>query len=107
MASKSEVFRHITTGNVLDDLKVSSKMLATFRLKAAVHADILEAAAKYSSAELQQLLHESQPRISDLMRGKITKFSLETLMSYGLALGMDLAVTTNGHTHQLRAVAAG
>jgi predicted XRE-type DNA-binding protein len=31
---------------------------------------------------------EPQPRVSDLMTGKISKFSLETLITYAEALGL-------------------
>ena len=42
----------------------------------------------YTQAELQKRLDESQPRVSDLMTGKISKFSLETLIAYAEALGL-------------------
>jgi len=42
----------------------------------------------YTQADLQKRLDESQPRVSDLMTGKISKFSLETLVTYAEALGL-------------------
>jgi predicted XRE-type DNA-binding protein len=110
MARKSELIRHTTYGSVLDGLNVSAEALAAFKLKAELHEDILEVASKYSRAELEEILHESQPRISDFMRGKIAKFSLEMLLGYAAQLGMRPQIKTSGsknHTHTLEAVAAG
>jgi predicted XRE-type DNA-binding protein len=39
-------------------------------------------------AKCKRIADESQPRISDLMTGKISKFSLETLITYAEALGL-------------------
>ena len=85
MPRKSKVIRRVTHGSVLDDLKVPPEMLAIFKVKAELHSAILEIASRFSQAELRTLLHESQPRISDFMRGKIAKFSLETLLYYASA----------------------
>jgi predicted XRE-type DNA-binding protein len=43
---------------------------------------------------LQDFLHESQPRVGDFVRGKITKFSLETLVEYAERLGMRPQIKT-------------
>jgi predicted XRE-type DNA-binding protein len=40
-------------------------------------------------------LDEPQPRVSDLMTGKIAKFSLETLIGYAEALGMGPEIKTH------------
>ncbi|MGH9723599.1 MAG: XRE family transcriptional regulator [Candidatus Acidiferrales bacterium] len=79
----------------------------SFKLKADLHEVILETGSQYSRAELQRILHEPQPRVSDFMRGKITKFSLETLLGYAARLGMRpqiLAAGSKNHTHVLETV---
>jgi predicted XRE-type DNA-binding protein len=110
MPRKSDVITHKTKGSVMDDLNIAPEVLASFNLRAQLHSDILELASKYSQAELQNILHEPQPRISDLMRRKTMRFSLETLMIYSLKLGMNPKLTTTTgkkeHTHQLVAVGA-
>ena len=109
MPRKSKVIRHVTRGSVLDDLKVPPEMLAVFKVKAELHSAILEIASRFSQAELQALLHESQPRISDFMRGKIAKFSLETLLYYADRLKMRPQIRTTGSnnkTHLLEVFAA-
>jgi len=110
VARKSSVIRHTTTGSVLDDLKVPPEKLAMFRQRAELHSAILEFASRYSPKELESILNESQPRISDLMRGKITKFNIETLLYYADRLGMRPCIKTSGskgHTRPLVAVGVG
>ena len=48
-----------------------------------------------TQAEAAKLLKVSQPRVSDLLRGKISRFSLDTLvtMSSDAGLEVDLRIT--------------
>ena len=105
--TRSNLIRQTTRGSVLDDLKVSGQMLDMFKVKAELHSRILEVASRYSQSELQAILHEPQPRISDFVRGKITKFSLETLLDYAARLNMHPQITTTWSKHREEAVAVG
>jgi predicted XRE-type DNA-binding protein len=69
----------------------------------------VEIPSRFSQAELQTRLHELQPKISDFMRGKIAKFSLETLLNYADRLKMHPQIRTtdsNNKTHLLEVFAA-
>ncbi len=94
MGKNAKGIAHISYGSVLDDLDVAPGKLASFKLRAELHAHIIKVASRYSQSELQELLNESQPRISDFLRGKVTKFSLETLMEYAERLGMRPQIKT-------------
>ena len=85
----------ICYGSVLDDLDIAPGKLASFKLRTELHAKIIKVASQYSQAELQDFLNESQPRVSDFVRGKITKFSLETLVEYAERLGMRPEIKTD------------
>ena len=74
--------------NVFDDLGFSPEAAAALHMKSLLHSKIVRYAQHYSQSELQKLLKEPQPRVSDLLRGKIAKFSLETLVNYAEALHM-------------------
>jgi predicted XRE-type DNA-binding protein len=74
--------------NVFDDLGFSSEDAAALHIKSRLHSKIVTCAKRYSQRQLAQMLGESQPRVSDLLRGKISKFSLETLITYAEALHM-------------------
>lgn len=94
MAKAAKSISHISYGSALDDLDISAGKLASFKLRAELHANIIKVASRYSQAELQDLLNESQPRVSDFLRGKVTKFSLETLVEYAERLGMHPQIKT-------------
>jgi predicted XRE-type DNA-binding protein len=81
--------------NVFDDLGFSPEEATALGMKSALHSEIIRHAKHYTQAQLQQLLGEPQPRISDLLRGKISKFSLETLVSYAAALHMRPEIKTH------------
>lgn len=92
--SKALEPEHITRGDVFDDLGFSPKKAASVKLKADLHNKIVKAANRHSQQELQDMLQESQPRVSDLMRGKISKFSLEMLVFYAERLGIHTELKT-------------
>ena len=77
-------------GNVFEQIGFSPEEAAALKMKSELHSRILKAIKKrgYTQADLQKRLDESQPRVSDLMTGKIAKFSLETLITYAEALGL-------------------
>lgn len=81
--------------NVFDDLGFSPDESAALSLKSKLHSQIVLCAKRYSQPQLQQILHESQPRVSDLLRGKIAKFSLDTLVAYAEALKMRPEIKTH------------
>jgi predicted XRE-type DNA-binding protein len=76
--------------NVFEQIGFSPEEAAALKMKSELHSRIVKAFKKrgYTQADLQKRLDESQPRVSDLMTGKIAKFSLETLITYAEALGL-------------------
>ena len=59
-----------------------------------LHSAVVKSAARYSQKQLQTILDESQPRVSDLLRGKMSKFSLEMLVIYAEKLGLHTEIRT-------------
>lgn len=47
---------------------------------------------KWSQPEVAKILGISQPRVSDLMRGKLSKFSLEMLMGFLERMGDEIHI---------------
>jgi predicted XRE-type DNA-binding protein len=82
------------TKNVFEDLGFSPEEAAALKLKTDLHTKIVKSAARYSQKQLQALLDESQPRVSDLLRGKMSKFSLEMLVIYAEKLGLRTEIKT-------------
>jgi|SRR5579859_164976 len=80
--------------NLFEDLGFSPEEAAALKLKTDLHTKIVKCAARYSQKQLQAVLDESQPRVSDLLRGKMSKFSLETLVIYAEKLGLRTEIRT-------------
>jgi predicted XRE-type DNA-binding protein len=76
--------------NVFEQIGFSREEAAALKMKSELHSQIVKAikGKGYTQADLQKRLGESQPRVSDLMTGKISKFSLETLITYAEGLGL-------------------
>jgi predicted XRE-type DNA-binding protein len=81
--------RHVTRGNVLDDLGFSPEQAAALKFKAQLYQAILKYSEKYSQKELQAILGEPQPRVSELLNGKIANKSIDKLLYYAGRLGIE------------------
>jgi predicted XRE-type DNA-binding protein len=80
---------HVTYGNVLDDLGFSPEHAPAVKFKAELYQAILKFAKKYSQKELQIILAEPQPRVSELLNGKIVNKSVDKLLHYAGRLGIE------------------
>lgn len=80
---------HVTRGNVLDDLGFSPEQATILKFKADLYQAILTQARKYSQKQLQVILAEPQPRVSELLNGKIANKSVDKLLFYAGRLGIE------------------
>jgi predicted XRE-type DNA-binding protein len=80
---------HATYGNVLDDLGFSPEQATALKFKAELYQAILKYTQKYSQKELQAILGEPQPRVSELLNGKIANKSVDKLLHYAGRLGIE------------------
>jgi len=81
--------RHLTRGNVPDDLGFSPEQATALKFKAGLYQAILKYAQKYSQKELQVILGEPQPRVSESLNGKIANKSVDKLLYYAGRLGIE------------------
>jgi predicted XRE-type DNA-binding protein len=77
------------TRNVLDDLGFSPEQAIALKFKAKLYQAILKYAQKYSQKNLQVILGEPQPRVSELLNGKIANKSVDKLLHYAGRLGIE------------------
>ena len=86
---------HVSKGNVIDDLGFSPEEAAAIKLKASLHAEILRVVEKrkLKPRELEKILDQPQPRISELLNGKISKMSAEKLAGYLSRLGVEIKIS--------------
>lgn len=89
MKSAANKSRHVTRGNVLDDLGLSPEQATALKFKAELYQAILKYSQKYSQKELQTILGEPQPRVSELLNGKIANKSIDKLLYYAGRLGIE------------------
>ena len=75
---------------MFDQLGFSREVATALAMKSALHRRIIRYAKNrnYSQAQLVKILRERQPTVSDLLRGKIARSSLEALVNYAEALDM-------------------
>jgi predicted XRE-type DNA-binding protein len=80
---------HITTGNVFEDLGFDKSESALLAYRTDLHETILQLIrdAGHSPRDLERILDEPQPRISELLNGKISKMSVDKLLKYFFRLG--------------------
>lgn len=85
---------HVTRGDVLDDLGLSRSEASALKVKATLLDAILREIETqgYTQNQLVDILDEHQPSVSNLVRGKIAKVSLEKLLAYSDRLKMKTNV---------------
>jgi predicted XRE-type DNA-binding protein len=85
-----------SSGNVFIDLGFSPDEAAVLQMRADLMADLRKVikAKKLTQAKAAQILKVSQSRVSDLMRGKWEKFSLEMLISLATRAGLHVSLKT-------------
>ena len=89
MKSAANKPTHVTRGNVFDDLGFSPERATALKFKAELYQAILKYSEKYSRKELQVILGEPQPRVSELLNGKIANKSVDKLLYYAGRLGIE------------------
>ena len=85
---------HISKGNVIDDLGFPPDEAAAIKLKVDLHIEIMKIIEKrkLKSRDLEKLLDQPQPRISELLNGKISRMSAEKIAGYISRLGAEIRV---------------
>jgi predicted XRE-type DNA-binding protein len=85
-----------SSGNVFTDLGYPLDEAAVLQMRADLMADLrkLITAKKLTQAKAAEMLGVSQSRVSDLIRGKWEKFSLEMLIILATKAGMHVTLKT-------------
>lgn len=84
-----------SSGNVFRDLGFSGEEAENLKLRADLMIELtrLIQSRRLTQARAAALLGVSQPRISDLMRGKIDRFSVDTLVAMLGHAGIQVRLT--------------
>jgi predicted XRE-type DNA-binding protein len=83
-----------SSGKVFIDLGYSPEEAAILQMRADLMADLRKfiKAKKLTQAEAAEIFGVSQSRVSDLIRGKWERFSLEMLISLATKAGMRVVL---------------
>lgn len=88
-----------STGNVFKDLGFPTEEAEHLRVRADLMVALEKAIAKrgLTQGQAAKLLGVTQPRVSDLLRGRIDLFSVDTLidMLASLGIGVKIVVKTS------------
>lgn len=77
-----------------EDLGFSAQNSLRLKIKADIFLEIIKVIKKnnYTSRQLERILDQPQPRVSELMNGKISKVSIEKLLDYLDTLGKEAII---------------
>ena len=83
-----------SSGNVFIDLGYSPEEAAILQMRADLMADLRKfiKAKKLTQAKAAEILGVSQSRVSDLIRGKWERFSLEMVITLATRAGMRVTL---------------
>jgi predicted XRE-type DNA-binding protein len=89
----SETVVH-SSGNIFIDLGYPPDEAAILQMRADLMADLrkLIKTRKLTQAKAAEILGVSQSRVSDLIRGKWERFSLEMLITLAIRAGMQVTI---------------
>jgi len=98
---------HITTGDILEDLGFSAQETLEAKVKADLWRDLLVHIERrgVDQAYLKKTLKIHQPDVSNLLRGKISKFSTGKLIQFAVRLNLDVRVELKEAATQNRVAA--
>jgi len=79
---------------VFDDLGLNPQSALEMKIKYKLHAQVIALIERrgYTPRQLEKVLDVPQPRVSELMRGKLTTLSFSRLLYYAKQLGADAEI---------------
>lgn len=108
MLSKVNKPSHVTKGSVLDGLGLTQEEITEARIKADLWRDLVAhiKSLQLTQKEMAKRLGIHQPEVSSLLNGKLSKFSLGTLIRYAVVLNMGVSVKLTAPKQRRRVVKA-
>jgi predicted XRE-type DNA-binding protein len=80
------------SGNVFADIGMPNPEEALAKAELARQINLILEAKKITQTEAGRILGIPQPRVSDLARGRLVKFSLDKLLDFAKRLGNDIEI---------------
>lgn len=85
---------HITKGDIFDDLGLSTQDAIEAKVKADIWSELLAHIEKrgWDQSSLAHSLKVHQPDVSNLLRGKLSKFSTAKLITFAVRLDLGVQI---------------
>ena len=85
---------HTTKGSVLDDLGFSKSEASNLKIRAALMRSLEKYISEHhlKQKDVAKILEINQPRVSDLLTGKINKFSIDQLVKMHERIDIPVAL---------------
>ncbi len=85
---------HVTMGDIFDDLGLSPQEALEAKVKSEIWRDLMAHIEErgLDQKALKKVLKIHQPDVSQLVRGKISKFSTSKLITFAIRLELDVKV---------------
>jgi predicted XRE-type DNA-binding protein len=96
---KHEVDYVVSSGNVFADLGLPNPEEALAKAELANKISVLVRERKLTQKKAAEVLGIDQPKVSMLLRGRLTGFSIERLMRFLMLLGQDIRITVQASPH--------
>jgi predicted XRE-type DNA-binding protein len=84
---------YVSSGNIWADIGRPDAEEAFARSQLMHRVTTLIREQRLTQAQAAEILGTNQPTVSDLMRGKLSKFSLSRLIGFMTALGQDVEIS--------------
>ena len=88
-----------SSGNIFADIGIKNPEEALAKAKLAREIYLIIKQKKINQTEAADLLMTTQPKISNIIRGKLSSFSIEKLFHYLLLLGNDIEINIKTHNN--------
>ncbi len=87
---KNEIIE--SSGNIFEDLGFPDAEEAQAKSKLALEIFLIIKRKKLTQKDAAKIMKTDQPHVSDILRGKLSKFTIDRLLRYLLHLGKDVAI---------------
>lgn len=96
---KTKIEHYPSTGNVFKDGNIQDHELALKKAELIMKIDQLIIQKKLTQKEAAKLLGTTQPKISALLRGKLSSFTFDLLFQYLTKLNQMIEISTKEKRH--------
>lgn len=96
MRRKENKPAHVSRKSVFEDLGFTPEEAAILQMKTQLHIEIMRAIRqrKLTPSQLENVLGVPQPRVSELINGKISRMTADLLAKYLYRLGREVTMKT-------------